>query len=139
MRPDLMEILVCPVCKGELTLSVEQTATDSHGREEVLRGELHCAACDHRYRIDDGIPNLLPPELAEAPGSSRCSRTIGLLLMAGAALQLLVFFAAASRRSYAALALPVGAGLAAISALAFWIGYTMAYAEWDDDDPPAGA
>ena len=67
------------------------------------------------------------------------SRTIGLLLMAGAALQLLVFFAAASRRSYAALALPVGAGLAAISALAFWIGYTMAYAEWDDDDPPAGA
>ena len=65
MRHDLMEILVCPVCKGELTLSVEQTETLDDGREEILSGSLHCAACDHTYRIEDGIPNLLPPELAE--------------------------------------------------------------------------
>ena len=66
MRRDLMEILVCPVCKGELTLSVEQTEDLGDGREEILSGALHCAACDHSYRIEDGIPNLLPPELAEA-------------------------------------------------------------------------
>ena len=65
------------------------------------------------------------------------SRRLGLLLMAGAILQLLVFLGAASRRSYAALALPVGAGVAALSALAFWVGYTMAYAEWGDDETPA--
>ena len=65
------------------------------------------------------------------------SRRLGLLLMAGAVLQLFVFVGAASRRSYAALALPVGVGVAALSALAFWVGYTMAYAEWDDEEPPA--
>lgn len=62
------------------------------------------------------------------------SRRLGLVLMAGAILQLFVFLGAASRRSYAALALPV----AALSALAFWLGYTMAYAEWDDEDEPSG-
>ena len=61
-----MEILVCPVCKGELTLEVEQSETDDGGREAILSGSLHCAACEHTYRIEDGIPNLLPPELAEA-------------------------------------------------------------------------
>ncbi len=67
------------------------------------------------------------------------SRRLGLLLMAGAFLQLFVFLGAAARRSYAALALPVGAGVAVLSALAFWIGYTMAYARWDDEDePPSG-
>ena len=66
------------------------------------------------------------------------SRRLGLLLIAGAILQLFVFLAAASRRSYAALALPVGGGVAVLSALAFWVGYTMAYAEWDDEDAPGG-
>ena len=66
MRHELLEILACPVCKGELTLTVEQTEQDAQGREEIVRGELQCAACDHRYRIEDGIPNLLPPEFAEA-------------------------------------------------------------------------
>ena len=66
MRPELLEILACPVCKGELTPTVEQAERDAQGREEIVRGELHCAACDQRYRIEDGIPNLLPPELAEA-------------------------------------------------------------------------
>ena len=69
MRHELLEILACPVCKGELALTAGETATDAHGREEILRGELYCAACDQRYRIEDGIPNLLPPELAGASGS----------------------------------------------------------------------
>ena len=66
MRHELLEILACPVCKGELTLTVEHEESDAQGHQEIVRGELHCAACDHAYRIEDGIPNLLPPELAEA-------------------------------------------------------------------------
>ncbi len=58
MRRDLMDILVCPVCKGTLTLNVEQ---EDDG--EILEGSLHCAACDETYPISEGIPNLLPPDL----------------------------------------------------------------------------
>ena len=64
------------------------------------------------------------------------SRLLGRLLMAGAPLQMLLFLAGMSRRSYLVVALPVGAGLALVSALAFWVGYTMAYAEWDDEPFP---
>ncbi len=53
---DLMEILACPVCKGPLTL----TATKE--TDEVLEGTLECAHCEHAYPIEDGIPNLLPPD-----------------------------------------------------------------------------
>jgi CHASE2 domain-containing sensor protein len=49
----------------------------------------------------------------------------GVLIMAGAVLQMMLFLWAAARRSYMAVALPVMAALAAISALAFWIGWTM--------------
>jgi hypothetical protein len=37
-----------------------------------------------------------------------------------------------TRKSYAAVALPVGAALAVVSALAFWIGWTMFTGESDD-------
>lgn len=80
MQRDLMEILACPVCKGELTLTVTKTemlppaAGEQDEREEIVDGSLHCAACDETYPIDDGIPNLLPPDLraameAEAAGT----------------------------------------------------------------------
>ncbi len=58
MKKDLMEILACPVCKGELELKV---AEEDGG--EVVTGALLCAACDESYPIEDTIPNLLPPEL----------------------------------------------------------------------------
>jgi len=58
MKQDLMEILACPLCKGELTLNV-----DSEDGDEIVSGSLHCAACDETYPIEDGIPNLLPPDL----------------------------------------------------------------------------
>jgi uncharacterized protein YbaR (Trm112 family) len=61
MRKDMMEILVCPVCKGTLTLSSEKEAGD-----EVIEGSLHCAACNETYPIVDSIPNLLPPDLRRA-------------------------------------------------------------------------
>lgn len=57
MRPDLLEILCCPVCKGDLTL---RPVKEDHG--EVLEGSLHCAKCPAEYPITDGIPDLLPPD-----------------------------------------------------------------------------
>jgi hypothetical protein len=53
------------------------------------------------------------------------SQMTGVLIMVGAVLQMMLFLWAAARRSYMAVALPVMAVLAAISALAFWIGWTM--------------
>jgi uncharacterized protein YbaR (Trm112 family) len=57
MKRELMDILVCPVCKGELELSVEE-----ENEKEIVTGSLHCAKCNVRYPITDSIPNLLPPE-----------------------------------------------------------------------------
>ena len=53
-----MEILACPVCKGELELTVEAEEGD-----EVITGSLVCHQCDETYPIDDAIPNLLPPQM----------------------------------------------------------------------------
>lgn len=53
-----MEILACPVCKGDLELrAVTENADD------VIEGSLHCNKCDETYPIEDSIPNLLPPQL----------------------------------------------------------------------------
>jgi len=58
MKKELMEILVCPVCKGKLKLTVEE---EKGG--EVISGSLHCSRCRTDYPIINSIPNLLPPEL----------------------------------------------------------------------------
>ena len=68
MRPDLMEILACPLCKGELTL----TTTDEQAGE-VMTGSLHCARCEQHYPIHGGIPNLLPPDLRDAMEQERAA------------------------------------------------------------------
>ena len=68
MRKDLMDILACPMCKSELELKADEEDGD-----EVIEGSLTCAKCNEVYPIDDGIPNLLPPDLrkaAEAQSSS---------------------------------------------------------------------
>jgi hypothetical protein len=54
------------------------------------------------------------------------SKQLGTLLMIGAALQMLVMLIGTMRRSYMAIALPVLAATGVISALAFWVGWTMA-------------
>ena len=61
MRREMMEILVCPVCKADLELSATHENTD-----EVLDGSLRCTDCDIRYPITDGIPNLLPAYMRES-------------------------------------------------------------------------
>lgn len=62
------------------------------------------------------------------------SRRIGKALMALSVLQVLCFLAAATRRSYAALAAPVFVGVAIVSGLGFWVGWTMSASEWDSEE-----
>ena len=57
MKRELMDILACPVCKGELELSVEE-----ENEQEIVAGSLYCHKCNVRYPIVDSIPNLLPPD-----------------------------------------------------------------------------
>ena len=57
MKRDLMDMIVCPVCKGTLALNVEEEAGN-----EIVAGSLYCAKCDVHYAIEEGIPSLLPPE-----------------------------------------------------------------------------
>ena len=49
ISPDLLEILACPKCKGEVRLSEAQDA-------------LSCPACRLRYRIENDIPIMLIDE-----------------------------------------------------------------------------
>ncbi len=57
MKRDLMDILACPVCKGDLELTV-----DEEDDREIVAGSLYCQKCAERYPIVDTIPNLLPPD-----------------------------------------------------------------------------
>ncbi len=58
MKKDLVDILACPACKHHpLELQVER-----EDAEEVVEGKLVCHGCKAVYVIEDGIPNLLPPE-----------------------------------------------------------------------------
>ena len=49
MDKELLEILACPKCKGELQLTADES-------------ELRCGMCRLSYRVDDGIPILLIDE-----------------------------------------------------------------------------
>ncbi|MFI5413075.1 MAG: methytransferase partner Trm112 [Candidatus Lutacidiplasmatales archaeon] len=57
MKPDLLEILRCPLCRGELTLTSQKKE-----RAEIIEGNLACPHCRVDYPISDGIPDLLPPD-----------------------------------------------------------------------------
>ncbi len=50
---DLLEILVCPKCKGDLEYRPAPPAPAE---------ELVCLACRLRYGVDDGIPIMLIDE-----------------------------------------------------------------------------
>lgn len=52
---DLLDILACPACKGEVTLT-----NDGSG--------LVCKACRLRYPIRDGIPVMLVDEAEKLGG-----------------------------------------------------------------------
>ncbi|ADJ15071.1 hypothetical protein HacjB3_08440 [Halalkalicoccus jeotgali B3] len=55
-----MEIVCCPIDKADLELDVEEREG-----EEILEGSLTCTECGEVYPIEDGIPNLLPPDMRE--------------------------------------------------------------------------
>jgi uncharacterized protein len=60
MRKKLLDILCCPVCKGDLLLTVTDE-TD----EEIVTGSLRCIRCSREYPIEEGIPDLLPRDSGE--------------------------------------------------------------------------
>ncbi|SFL10452.1 Uncharacterized conserved protein YbaR, Trm112 family [Halogranum rubrum] len=60
MKESLMDIICCPMDKHDLDLEI-----DSQDDEEVLEGTLVCSECGERYPIEDGIPNLLPPDMRD--------------------------------------------------------------------------
>lgn len=49
IEPWLLEILRCPVCYAPVT-------------EDEEASVLRCSAAAHVYPVEDGIPNMLPPE-----------------------------------------------------------------------------
>ncbi len=49
LSPDLLSILVCPACKGDLAYDAQANT-------------LTCAACRLRYRVVDDIPVMLVDE-----------------------------------------------------------------------------
>jgi hypothetical protein len=67
------------------------------------------------------------------------SRQLGQALMGGAGLSIFLVLIGMARRSYMAIAIPVAAGLGVVAALAFWVGYTMATTEWEEELDIAGA
>jgi lipopolysaccharide export LptBFGC system permease protein LptF len=62
------------------------------------------------------------------------SQRTGLFIMIGSAFAAVFFLWAILRRSYMAIALPVMSAIGVVSALAFWIGWTMFTAESEDID-----
>lgn len=58
MKRDLMEILCCPMCKGDITLSVIREEGI-----EIKGGTLYCQKYNIFYPIENGIPNMLPPDM----------------------------------------------------------------------------
>ena len=50
LKPELLEILVCPKCKGDLEYRPEPPES------------LVCHACGLVYSVDDGIPVMLVDE-----------------------------------------------------------------------------
>ena len=58
MKKNLMEILVCPICKGEMKLE-----TKDKNREDIFQGELVCKTCSKSYSISEGIPRLVDDKL----------------------------------------------------------------------------
>jgi hypothetical protein len=63
------------------------------------------------------------------------SQLTGGLIMAGAVAELILFAVGLVRKSYLAVALPVTGAMAALSALAFWVGYTMLTTPADMPEP----
>lgn len=58
MKPSLMDILACPICKHH---PLELLVFDE--KEEIVEGLIVCSACNRWYPIIEEIPHMLPDEL----------------------------------------------------------------------------
>ena len=65
------------------------------------------------------------------------AHTTGLILMAGAVIQMLLFLRGATKKSDLALALPMTAAMTTLTALTFWVGWTMMSLEDEPEEPGA--
>jgi len=59
MKKNLLALIVCPVCRGELRCESFELGTSG----EIASGFLACVACGAAYPLVGGIPRLLPPAL----------------------------------------------------------------------------
>jgi ubiquinone/menaquinone biosynthesis C-methylase UbiE len=57
MRRDLLRFLCCPVCHGDLILTTKDIS------DVVSSGILECNLCNKAYKITNGIPDFLLPEM----------------------------------------------------------------------------
>lgn len=55
MKRSTIPLLVCPACRGALTLSGDAD-------DEIRTGIMTCPTCQKTYPIVDGIPHFIAPE-----------------------------------------------------------------------------
>jgi len=58
MRKESLQFLCCPICHGDLKLILNKTSNDV-----FLFGSLECESCSRTYKIKNGIPDFLLPEM----------------------------------------------------------------------------
>jgi uncharacterized protein YbaR (Trm112 family) len=56
LDPKLLEILACPLCRQSVT-------------PDAAHAWLYCRACSVRYRVEEGIPIMLPDEAQPIPAA----------------------------------------------------------------------
>lgn len=56
LDPKLLEILACPLCRQPVV-------------PDAAHAWLTCRACSVRYRVEDGIPIMLPDEAQPLPAA----------------------------------------------------------------------
>jgi len=64
LPPELLEILACPSCKGEIVYD--------EGKNVLI-----CKTCKVFYEIIDGIPNMLPEEAKPLSELEECKNSEG--------------------------------------------------------------
>src|SRR5689334_9451781 len=63
MRPTLLNLIVCPECRGELALDVIEASSGAGREREILDGILRCTGCARAFPVIGGVPRLLSPAL----------------------------------------------------------------------------
>ena len=67
------------------------------------------------------------------------ARNTGMIIMIASGIEFLLFLYGALRKSYLAIALPMTAAMATVTALAFWVGWTMMSMEEEPEEAPVTA